>query len=62
MITTFLWMLYLAFTIYFTTTTIYNLSFNIFKQNIKATYTKTDLFYHVTTCLLWSIWYFYYLN
>lgn len=59
---TFFWMLYLAFAFYCTTAIIYNLSINIFKQNFKATYTKWDLFYHIITCLLWSIWYFYYLK
>lgn len=57
--TTFLWMLYLAFTLFITSATINNLLVNIFS---KEEYDKIDFVFHVITCLLWSIWYFYYLN
>jgi len=55
-------MLYLALTLFCTSTSIYNLAFNIFRQDVKATYNNFDAFYHISSCILWSIWYFYYLN
>lgn len=57
--TTFLWMLYLAFTLFLTVNIIHDLSLNIFKNSV---YSKNDMKLTIATSLLWSIWYFYYLH
>lgn len=57
MIITFLWMLYLAFTLFCTAITISSMFDNKPPSNI-----KTETIGYIITCLLWSIWYFYYLN
>ena len=49
--TTFLWMLYLAFTLFLTV--------NIIKNSV---YSKNDMKLTIAISLLWSIWYFYYLH
>lgn len=54
---TFLWMLYLAITIYFTC---WYVSFIIHSDKIDVDW--TDDVKSILTCLLWSIWYFYYLH
>lgn len=58
MITTFLWMLYLAFMICSTFSLLVG-AVNIVK-NQKIT--KTQILNIIVCSLLWSIWYFYYLN
>lgn len=54
--TTFLWMLYLAFALLTTLTTV-RIIFNLDKNP-----NKSDIYFIMLTCLLWSIWYFYYLK
>lgn len=57
--TTFLWMLYLAFTLFSTKSAITNIIVAIIYKKSQDNY---DLFIETMTVLLWSIWYFYYLN
>lgn len=69
--TTFLWMLYLAFTELLTLNTIVHIVLNI-SDYINCYDSKTEkkhnngavnvMIKSSITCLLWSIWYFYYLN
>lgn len=63
MITTFLWMLYLAFTLFCTIKTIHWVLVVSFESELIE---KSDriaaTFGCILTSLLWSIWYFYYLN
>ena len=54
---TFLWMLYLAFTLFATIISI-RIIFNLDKSGDN----EFDLHCIVITCFLWSIWYFYYLK
>jgi hypothetical protein len=58
MITTFLWMLYLAFTLFITIGFVYN-NILLLKNKIDG---KETVIYDILVCFLWSIWYFYYLN
>lgn len=56
---TFLWMLYLALTIYMSLIVIININYNKTDiTKIKDTLTPQLIF----VSLLWSIWYIYYLN
>jgi len=50
---TFLWMLYLAFSLLMILTTV-RIIFNLDKNP-----DKSDVYRVALTCLLWSIWYFY---
>ena len=59
MITTFLWMLYLAFTLLTTRATIVQFIYDLIQKRKQDIY---DFIIAILTCLLWSIWYFYYLN
>lgn len=56
---TFLWMLYLAFTIFITYTIIVNTIFDIVKITTKD---MGILILAILTCLLWAIWYMYFLH
>lgn len=59
--TTFLWMLYLAFTLLITYYSILG-NFMRFKRNLfKREETQLTLM-DILSVLLWSIWYFYYLH
>ncbi len=53
--TTFLWMLYLAFTLLVTIITLFD-----WKQDIQSAGKRW--LWNTINSLLWSIWYFYYLN
>lgn len=53
---TFLWMLYLAFTLFFTIITIFDICQEIFEG------TSFRVFNIIIISILWSIWYFYFLN
>ncbi len=53
--TTFLWMLYLALTLLVTAINLFD-----WKQNIQIA--EKRWFWVSIMCILWSIWYFYYLN
>ena len=56
--TTFLWMLYLALTIFLSINTIIS-SINVIKnQKINS----IQIYNQILGCILWSIWYFYYLH
>ena len=55
---TFLWMLYLAFTIFYTIMTFRKCMFEIFTNNFFK-YTVPNI---IIISILWSMWYFYYLN
>jgi len=57
--TTFLWMLYLAFTLFMTRWMISNLISAII---LKKSEDELAVIIIVIVSLLWSIWYFYYLN
>jgi hypothetical protein len=60
---TFLWMLYLAFALFSTIKTLHWVLVATFKPNLMV---KSDeiaaTFGCILISLLWSIWYFYYLN
>ena len=56
---TFLWMLYLAFTLVMTRWMISNLIKAIILKQSEGKFSNTII---VIVSLLWSIWYFYYLN
>lgn len=56
---TFLWMLYLAFTLVMTRWMISNLIVAIILKQSEGKFSNTII---VIVSLLWSIWYFYYLN
>jgi hypothetical protein len=56
---TFLWMLYLALTLLFTISITYQVLINLVHKQKDDTY---SFIMRLITCLLWSIWYFYYLN
>jgi hypothetical protein len=61
--TTFLWMLYLAFTLLVTLKTIHFII--CFTIDLRETYNEYELIASyglITSCLLWSIWYFYFLH
>lgn len=58
---TFLWMLYLAFTLFLSSASIGSLISHA-KSQIKEKDVTTHFKGVFITCLLWSIWYFYYLN
>ena len=64
MITTFLWMLYLAFTLYITIKAFGWLICLIIEQDqVNAELIERPTHIGIILCsLLWSIWYFYYLN
>jgi len=56
---TFLWMLYLAFTLLTSISSIYQILISlVHKQKDDI----SDFIIRLLTCILWSIWYFYYLN
>jgi hypothetical protein len=55
--TTFLWMLYLAFTLFMTATSI-KIIFNLNKDEVTNFHINCVLL----TCILWSVWYFYFLH
>jgi hypothetical protein len=59
--TTFLWMLYLAFTLLLT---LWTLTDNIksFIRELSLSEKKTMLFQDIGTVFMWSIWYFYFLH
>lgn len=56
---TFLWMLYLAFTILISIFTTYNLMINFVNECDPR---NDNYSYSILASILWSIWYFYYLN
>ena len=61
--TTFLWMLYLAFTLFCTIKTIYFvICLTINFRKLYNKYENTATYGLITTCILWSIWYFYFLH
>lgn len=64
MITTFLWMLYLAFTLYITIKAFgWLISLIIEQDSVNAEGMEGPTHIGIIlTSLLWSIWYFYYLN
>jgi hypothetical protein len=57
---TFLWMLYLAFTYLLSIWLVNNMIPNIIYKKGRAD--KHDIILAMITCILWSIWYFYYLH
>jgi hypothetical protein len=57
--TTFLWMLYLAFTLFMTRWMISNLISAIILKKSENNWANRII---ILVCLLWSIWYFYYLH
>ena len=59
MITTFLWMLYLVFTINLSRIVIIGSIDSIYKQETES---NLETFQAILVAILWSIWYFYYLN
>jgi hypothetical protein len=61
--TTFLWMLYLTFTLYVSISTISQvLQMAINWKELSFETSKTIIITSFVTSLLWSIWYFYYLH
>jgi len=54
-----IWMLYLALTLLFTISITYQVLINLVHKQKDDTY---SFIMRLITCLLWSIWYFYYLN
>jgi len=56
--TTFLWMLYLAFTLFMTATSI-KITFNLNKDKVTTNFHVNCV---LLTCILWSVWYFYFLH
>ena len=56
---TFLWMLYLAFTLMITKSVIFQLLLNYKHKQREDTF---EGFLQILCYLLWSIWYFYYLH
>lgn len=62
--TTLLWMLYLAFTLFWTTLVLLTMLHDLFliQENLKTKDILIWILPIIFTCLLWSIWYFYYLH
>jgi hypothetical protein len=62
--TTFSWMLYLAFTLLWTIIDLIVIIHNIslLKQKLKTNDLILWIMPTLFTCILWSIWYFYYLH
>jgi hypothetical protein len=56
---TFLWMLYLAFTLLTSISSIYQILISLVHKQKDDIY---NFIIRILTCILWSIWYFYYLN
>ena len=61
MITTFLWMLYLAFTLFLSVALLKRVTETIFFDTEQEE-AKFNTYLSLVVCILWSIWYFYYLH
>lgn len=57
--TTFLWMLYLAFTLNLTIMVVHDRLYDVIHKTQRK---SADWIITILCCILWSIWYFYYLN